>query len=352
MGPPRVRIGNERYLVFSARDVLEDLDEAEARRFLDEVVRSDIGCGGAREIIDAAEELSFEYPLGIERACEIVARALACGDLVLIRGDGSWPALGQPSAGPGRHLPHEPIAPAKETTFVAATIVHESGAGYPGVAFDVELPAGEVRTIELDAASSFRIDDVPDSGSCRLRPLRHRYELPDGDLDRRAIVRRGDDVLATVGDDGPLRLRTGMEHRVVVGELHFVLRVRLQVAGRVLAGEAYVLTVAGAEIEGTTNAQGMLETPVPAAATSAQLHLVDRGETCDLQIVGELPPPAAEPGASIRLHNLGAGRAAPHVDADDRRSGALRGFQRAEGLPVTGALDAPTAGALERRHGC
>jgi outer membrane protein OmpA-like peptidoglycan-associated protein len=215
--PQRFRFGSEDLWVVPRRDVTRVDNESRARAVVRELAQEP----GALEAM--LREAGIDPMPGTtegDAEAELV-RALASGRVVLVRTD-EMPRLGRPSRGLGhRDDPDAPITPMKEPTFLGVTVLHESGAGYPGAIFNLALPAGELRTVTLDANSSFRLDDIPDKGTCRMRPFRHRYELTD-EMRARAgapVVTRADDVRARVGEDAGVGLRTGAEHRVVVADV-------------------------------------------------------------------------------------------------------------------------------------
>jgi outer membrane protein OmpA-like peptidoglycan-associated protein len=212
-------------------------------------------------VVAVAEAWGF-VGRGVQSAAGHILERYLSGDLEFLREEDEWPRLGRFTPGLGDHDdPHQPIIPMREPTFIGVTVVHESGATYPGAVFNVLLPDGELRTVRLDHASSFRIDDIRDSGSCRLRPFRHRYELTDSQraAARTPVVTRGDDVRARVGDDASLALRTGAEHRVIVRATEATwYEVRLvDELGGAIAGVTLRLSVRGRTHSLTTDAEGV-----------------------------------------------------------------------------------------------
>jgi len=120
--------------------------------------------------------------------------------------------------------------------------------------------------------------------------------------------------------------------------------------GAPLAGKKYWLVVGNSGFEGRTDDRGKLEQKVPPDAQDADLVVwTDEG---DLQAdvlavslkIGHLPPLEEPGGAPARLTSLGY----PGGDAD--LPAALRAFQKARGLPESGALDAATLDRLRRDY--
>jgi N-acetylmuramoyl-L-alanine amidase len=119
------------------------------------------------------------------------------------------------------------------------------------------------------------------------------------------------------------------------------------------ANTPFVLDVDGRRQQGTTDDDGRIDVPIWPGARQGQLTL-DPGtprESTLLLDLGHLDPPDTIEGAKHRLQNLGYG--CGNVD-DEETAGfraALRTFQEASGLKVTGELDAATRAALRERHG-
>lgn len=133
------------------------------------------------------------------------------------------------------------------------------------------------------------------------------------------------------------------------------LRVRLTDArGGVLASQPFELTCGALELKGKTDPEGLLQVELPADAREVQVEV--GGLRLELRVGALNPLDADTPdggvsGCQQRLNNLGHhagpvdGVAGPHLEE------ALRRFQRAEGLEVTGRLDDASRRALARRHG-
>jgi len=136
---------------------------------------------------------------------------------------------------------------------------------------------------------------------------------------------------------------TDRVHRFVAARPRCRLRIRIcHASGRPYADTCYRLTVDGRAIEARTDADGLVDQPVPPQARRAELLLwaaEQPGATLRFALaLGELDPADTPSGAQARLCNLG-------WQAD-----GLAAFQQAHGLPATGMLDIATADALRRRH--
>lgn len=118
--------------------------------------------------------------------------------------------------------------------------------------------------------------------------------------------------------------------------------------GAPLGERPYVLTLAdGTQREGTLDRQGRLHEPVPRDTERLRLTVAER---CFELTVG-LPPADSVEGAQERLNHLNYFVGQVDGDAGRFTAGALERFQRDQGLPVTGQLDAATARALREVHG-
>lgn len=128
------------------------------------------------------------------------------------------------------------------------------------------------------------------------------------------------------------------------------LRVRLLMGNDPRAGEAYRLEYdTGEQHEGSTDGDGWVDQPLPLATRQATLYLCDDQEVHELA-VGSLDPPTSTTGAQARLANLGHYFGEVDDTLGPATQAALRRFQAARGLDVTGELDDATADALRSDH--
>lgn len=128
--------------------------------------------------------------------------------------------------------PRDPDRPPPVLTWIAFTVVDEDGHGYAGTRWSLTTPDGDDRTIDLDADSSWRADDLV-AGTCWLRPPSPLQ--PQGAGEPNPIV-GDDDVWIEPGFTDRIPLPTARAHRVVVvrGRTEVVL---LDEDGRVVAAE-------------------------------------------------------------------------------------------------------------------
>jgi murein DD-endopeptidase MepM/ murein hydrolase activator NlpD len=182
-------------------------------------------------------------------------------------------------------------------------------------------------------------------GDC-LSSLAARFGLPvaalwDANPDLKAL-RKNPNILfpgdvVTVPDAAPRQedAATGSRHRFRAEAEPVRLRLQLRDRDRAIANERFVLRIGGVAREGTTDAEGRIDVPIPPDATDATLEF--RRRTLRLA-VGHLDPIETDSGVAGRLRNLGY------------RS--LREFQRDHDLPETGAADAATRSKLVEKHRC
>jgi N-acetylmuramoyl-L-alanine amidase len=113
-------------------------------------------------------------------------------------------------------------------------------------------------------------------------------------------------------------------------------------------GIRYTLDVDGQTFSGATNEDGVLSHVIPPGAATAHLRL-QTGEEWDLSI-GHMNPIDYASGIQARLKNLGYYDGDASGTLDDATRDAIRAFQRAQGLAVTGEADDATREALVAAH--
>lgn len=110
------------------------------------------------------------------------------------------------------------------------------------------------------------------------------------------------------------------------------------------SNEAYVLTVAGKELKGNTDGDGMLKQFIPNDAKEGILKL-NNGKECFPVRIGGLDPIDEITGIQQRLSNLGFD-CQESAELDDATQRALSNFQAQNDLEVTGKPDSATKGKL------
>lgn len=140
---------------------------------------------------------------------------------------------------------------------------------------------------------------------------------------------------------------------------HYIARIpkvpvnlRLQVGGKILDKEPYVIRGLGPKpIEGATDDKGFLSTAVHVNVREIEVFLPDRNRTLRVR-VGDMDPINELSGLQKRLTHLGfyvpTKTGTENFDALDPHQiiSALRAFQAAKKIAVTGKLDDDTRKAL------
>jgi hypothetical protein len=129
--------------------------------------------------------------------------------------------------------------------------------------------------------------------------------------------------------------------------------VRFLDAGTPRAGLGYILVVDTLRREGMTDNDGILREPIPPQATLARVRLgdADSGEDYCFKL-GFLAPAHTIAGAQARLTNLGFKCGPIDGVMGPQTRAALRKFQTARQIPVTGEPDQATKARLASEYGC
>ena len=124
------------------------------------------------------------------------------------------------------------------------------------------------------------------------------------------------------------------------------LRVQLMKAGKPRANEKYVLNLDGTPINGTTDDEGKLEHFIPGESRVAELVLRGGQESYPLRL-GDLDPCDKPTGIQQRLNNLGFDCGSEDGELGDDTKEAIKKFQEAYDLEVTGEADDETKDKLK-----
>jgi len=148
-------------------------------------------------------------------------------------------------------------------------------------------------------------------------------------------------------------LATGRRHTIVIKRPRATVQLHVQDPdGEPLQGRKFVLQVAGEEdVQGTTDADGLVQAVVPAGASTGRLEFPDDGLVFSLQL-GNLDPLNEPTGVRARLANLGV-HCPESSDADEQSklvAYAIARLQSDHGLDVTGEIDQPTLDLLRQVH--
>lgn len=124
--------------------------------------------------------------------------------------------------------------------------------------------------------------------------------------------------------------------------------------GEPLKERKFVLQVEGQnDVPGSTDADGLVQAPVPPGATAGRLEFTDDGLVFSLQL-GNLDPLKERTGVRARLANLGfhCPESSDAKEQDDSIGYAIARLQSEHGLDVTGEIDEPTLALLQQNHDC
>lgn len=144
----------------------------------------------------------------------------------------------------------------------------------------------------------------------------------------------------------------GQRHRFRRKGIPAKFRLRLLNEGEPRAKMRWVLEAGTTHSEGVTDSDGVLETFIPPAVTSARLLVGPPGQEQEYQIrIGSLPPITSMTGVQIRLGNLGFDCGREDGELDDPTRDAICEFQEFIRHPdPTGALDDRTRSVLATLH--
>jgi len=146
--------------------------------------------------------------------------------------------------------------------------------------------------------------------------------------------------------------KTEMRHRFVRMEKE-MLRLRILDGDKPRGNEPYTLSVDGAVSEGTTDAEGKIECPIPANARVAKLTVGGEKDSDDFIFdLGKLDPITELAGVQGRLKSLGFDCGPIDGKWGPRTERGIKTFQAKHKLSVTGRPDDETRSKLESAYGC
>lgn len=119
------------------------------------------------------------------------------------------------------------------------------------------------------------------------------------------------------------------------------------------ANVAYQLEIDGAVTKGSTDGEGYITVPLPPNAREAKIF-INRGQPDEEVIplaLGHMDPITTTTGVRKRLKNLGFFCAETGDAITPDLEAALRKFQEAKGLEVSGQIDGATKDKLKQAHG-
>ncbi len=160
----------------------------------------------------------------------------------------------------------------------------------------------------------------------------------------------GDVLVIPDKREGSQDAGTGKKHRFRRKGIPAHFQLQLYDFGEPRANQDYTLVVDDVHtIEGTTDEQGVLNTPLPAGARAGLLTIGEDAYEVELAF-GELDPGDEISGSQQRLCNLGYDCGAADGKLGERTQAALRSFQKAQGLELSGQLDTATRDRLAELH--
>lgn len=115
------------------------------------------------------------------------------------------------------------------------------------------------------------------------------------------------------------------------------------------AGEQYTLDVDGNSKSGVTGEDGVISMAIPPNAKKAKITITETQEEYDFDL-GYMNPVSDIKGLQARLQNLGYLKGDISGTMDDQTKQAIRRFQEAKHLEVTGEADQATEDALRESY--
>lgn len=120
-----------------------------------------------------------------------------------------------------------------------------------------------------------------------------------------------------------------------------------------IAGAAFVLEIDGAATEGRSDADGLVDVPIPPEAVRGRIRFFSgtADEIAYDLALGEMAPVDTVAGVRKRLANLGYPCLPSGEEGDADLQEALRRFQIDQGLETRGSIDQDTRDRLREVHG-
>lgn len=167
------------------------------------------------------------------------------------------------------------------------------------------------------------------------------------------VLRPGDRVAVPEPNQHQVSAQTGGAHAFTFSAPATRLRVRLTAGGEPRKSKPYELAVDGDKGRaGQTDGDGWVDEQVPATAREARIRFEVPGLGSQVLVLklGHLDPIGEVAGVQQRLRNLHY-HCTVTGELDEPTQGALALFQEAQGLEVTGKIDAGLRDALRKAHG-
>lgn len=146
---------------------------------------------------------------------------------------------------------------------------------------------------------------------------------------------------------------TGAYHPFKLKTTPARLKIKFLDNGQPRANLACIVQIDGVKAEATTDADGLLDHPIPPAATMVQLRLGGADSLEDYFFkLGHLDPLDTISGLQARLTNLGYTPGPIDNLMGPRTRAAINNFQHARKIAVTGNADQATLTELKAAYGC
>ena len=159
------------------------------------------------------------------------------------------------------------------------------------------------------------------------------------------VLFEGDVVRVREKEEKQVSCASDKRHRFRRKGVPAKFKVKLLLNNEPRANEPYRLVIDGVTSQGTSGGDGLVESSLPPDAREGTLYVGETGQEDVYQLkFGTLDPIDTDEGVKQRLLNLGYG-------ADRDLEQALRDFQAAEDISVTGSIDQQTRDQLKQRAG-
>lgn len=185
-----------------------------------------------------------------------------------------------------------------------------------------------------------KIWDDPDNSSLRENGRKINLLYP------------GDVVSIPEKEVKEIDVQTGQRHRFRCSGRTAQLQVQFRDNGEPLANEPYVLDVDGELSNGNLDGEGILDVQVPTEAREAIVSIGEQANQKRYRLnLSHLDPVNEITGVQQRLNNLGFFCGREDSDVGELTRVAIRKFQEANDLDVTGEVDDQTRDKIQQEHG-
>jgi N-acetylmuramoyl-L-alanine amidase len=145
---------------------------------------------------------------------------------------------------------------------------------------------------------------------------------------------------------------TEQRHRFKRKGVPSAISIVLKEKGKPRANVQYVLEIDGVVTSGTTDGEGRIQHSISPHARTGSLTVGENKEEFYTLRLGHVDPIDEVTGYQARLKNLGYYHGPIDGESGEETAAALRRFQRAQGLRVTGQADSETRDKLKSEYGC